>query len=157
MKKICLTYLLILITGLSYPQEKDLDQDNYRLGIVLGSPGPILLSFGQDFDKYSYRFGISEWRDSYGTQAEFIYNIYRRETFEQHIEILAGFNYSENQVDIKYIFIESHHGGNVYSFYSGVGYRLNWTNIFIQGSIAAGTGNYAYPRLLLQFGYYFNL
>ena len=122
----------------------------------------MLVCYGQDYKNYSYRIGAGIWIDNtFGAQGELIYPIDTAGTFEQSFGLIAGYCYgrklSGSQIysfayQKDYVF-----SGYVYSFYYGLSYRVNWTNIFLQASLANGSGNFKVTRLLLQGGYYFYL
>ncbi len=162
MKKLFIIAAVILFIGTAYSQTDTLQTPGERWGIITGSPVSVMFGYGQDRPDYSYRICAGVWIDNtYGVQGELIYPIDKVNTFEQSFGLIAGYCYGRKLEDPQiYNFI---YGGvpispsTIYSFYYGLSYRVNWTNIFLQVSMANGSGNFRVTRLLLQGGYYFYL
>lgn len=158
MKKIILISLL-LAGNLVYSQHSP-DMNQFRYGIILGDPTKILLAAGEDYINYSYRIGAGGWFDgSYGFQGELFYSVYKRNSFEQNLGLITGYAYGdklyERTVYNYYFHWKLDDPEMKSSLYIGPSYKINWNHFYINSSVAIGSENFKYPRLLLQIGYYF--
>ena len=161
MKKLLIVFILLAANFL-YSQTSTNSKNNFRLGFIIGDPTTFMLAAGKDMNDYSFRISTGGWIDeTYTIQSELIYKLYKRDTFEQNIGLIAGYNRGKKLYERTFYNYYFHwnvdHPGKTNSFYLGPSYRINWSHFYIQASAVVGTGNFKYPRLLMQIGYYLDI
>ena len=154
-------FIILFIAGSIFSQNNS--NSDYRMGLSIGNPTGFQVSLANIRQNFSFRLNAGSMllTNSYGAEGSVYYKVYGKNSFQQHLGFHAGYSY-RNKIYNDNFFgfywgLSPSDREKTSSVYFGPVYQINWSHFFIQASAAFGTGNFKNPRLMTQFGYYFDL